>query len=83
VENSSDNNMKIINLLAVYRNHDFTERTYGNYYGLCNLIKYISKETKSHIGTFTCVSSHASAPEYKLELLSIANTILDKVHDGL
>jgi thymidylate synthase len=68
---------KIINMLAVYRNHDFTKRTYGNYFGLCNLLKYVAIETNSQVGTLTCVSSHASVPEYKSSLLEIANNILE------
>jgi thymidylate synthase len=73
---SNTSNTKIINLLAVYRNHDFTRRTYGNYYGLCNLLKYIAHETNSLVGTLTCVSSHASVPSYRSTLLGIANNIL-------
>jgi len=68
-------NMKIINMLAVYRNHDFTKRAYGNYLGLCNLLKYIAHETNSLIGTFTCVSSHAFVAECKSVLMEIANII--------
>jgi thymidylate synthase len=68
---------KIINMLAVYRNHDFTKRAYGNYLGLCHLLKYIAHETNSQIGTLTCVSSHAFIQEYKRPLLEIANTILE------
>jgi thymidylate synthase len=67
---------EVINLLAVYRNHDFTERTYGNYWGLCNLIKYIAYETKSEIGKLTCVSSHAFAQNHKRALVDIANDII-------
>lgn len=69
-------NMKIINMLAVYRNHDFTNRTYGNYLGLCNLLKYLANETNSNIGTLTCVSSHAFVPEHRSLLMEIANIIL-------
>ena len=69
-------NTKIINMLAVYRNHDFTRRAYGNYFGLCNLLKYIAHETNSQIGTLTCVSSHAFVDICKSALLSIANKIL-------
>ena len=77
VENISKfKNKKVINLLAVYRNHDFTERAYGNYSGLCNLIKYIANETNSIVGKLTCISSHAFIPNYKKELLNIANIIL-------
>jgi thymidylate synthase len=67
---------KKINLLAVYRNHDFTKRTYGNYLGLCNLLKYIAYETDSLIGTLTCISSRADVPNHKSELKNIANIIL-------
>ena len=67
---------KKINLLAVYRNHDFTERAYGNYWGLCNLLKYIVQETNCSMGTLTCVSSHAFVPKNREEIVAIANNIL-------
>jgi thymidylate synthase len=69
-------NKKIINMLAVYRNHDFTRKAYGNYFGLCNLLKYIAHETNSHIGTLTCVSSHAFVKDYRSALLDIAKNII-------
>ena len=67
---------KRINTLAVYRNHDFEKRAYGNYMGLCNLLKYISYETNSEIGMLTCVSSRASVTNHKTQLLNIANSII-------
>jgi len=76
VETKEPTKEKTVNLLAVYRNHDFTERAYGNYLGLCNLIKYISQETGSLLGTLTCVSSHAFVPKNRQELTAIANNIL-------
>lgn len=48
-----------LGLLAVYRNHDFLQKAYGNYWGLCNLLRFISKETGTLAGPVTCVSSHA------------------------
>jgi hypothetical protein len=48
-----------LGLLAVYRNHDFLERAYGNYWGLCNLLRFLAKEVGGAPGPFTCVSSHA------------------------
>ncbi len=48
-----------VTLLAVYRNHDFKQRAYGNYQGLCALLSYIACETNSLIGNVTCISSHA------------------------
>ena len=50
---------KCINLLCVYRNHDFLEKAYGNYWGLCNLLKFLARETDSLDGSICCISSHA------------------------
>jgi thymidylate synthase len=52
-------NPKRLNMLALYRNHDFLERAYGNYWGLCNLIRFMARETDFNPGSLTCVSSHA------------------------
>lgn len=48
-----------MDLLAVYRNHDFAMKAYGNYLGLGNLLKFIASETDFELGSITCVSSHA------------------------
>lgn len=66
------NQIKYINLCAVYRNHDFRERAYGNYYGLGKLLEYIALETNSKIGVLTCVSSHAYINADRTELAKIA-----------
>lgn len=58
-EPGQGNRPLILGLLAVYRNHDFLERAYGNYWGLCNLLKFLAKEVKGTPGPLTCVSSHA------------------------
>jgi thymidylate synthase len=50
---------KRIGLLAVYRNHDFLKKTYGNYLGLIQLLKFICRETGYDEGPLTCMSSHA------------------------
>lgn len=64
--------VRFINLCAVYRNHNFRERAYGNYYGLGKLLEYIAQETDSMIGRLTCISSHAYIDNDKLELAHIA-----------
>ncbi len=74
VENINDN--RCISLLAVYRNHDYRERTFGNYWGLCDLLKYICEETNSIVGTITCISSHAFINNDRSELQIIAKHIL-------
>lgn len=68
-----------LGILAVYRNHDFLEKAYGNYVGLCNLIKFISLETKFEIGSLTCVSSHAYVARKRNELLKACR----KLYNGL
>lgn len=53
----------LMGLLAVYRNHDFLERAYGNYWGLCNLLSFVANEVNGMLGPLTCVSSHAYVSE--------------------
>ena len=50
---------RTLGLLAIYRNHDFLRRAYGNYWGLCNLLNFLADETGSTPGPLTCISSHA------------------------
>lgn len=64
-----------VNFLCVYRNHDFLERAYGNYWGLCELLQFISSETDLVPGNLTCISSHAYIPKYKRELKSFLGTL--------
>jgi thymidylate synthase len=54
-----DKHSNSISLLAVYRNHDFLERAYGNYFGLCKLLQFIAENIKKKPGHITCISSHA------------------------
>jgi hypothetical protein len=61
-------NRRQIGLLAVYRNHDFLERAYGNYWGLCNLVRFLAKEVGGDPGPLTCISSHAFVDKKKTAL---------------
>lgn len=49
---------KKINLVAVYRNHYFFERAYGNYLGLSRLLEFICKESNCSIGDLCILSTH-------------------------
>lgn len=69
---------RAINLLAVYRNHDFLERAYGNYLGLCKLLEYIAYETVSNIGKVTCMSSHAFVNASKIDLKSFISSDIEE-----
>lgn len=64
-----------VSLLCVYRNHDFLERAYGNYWALCNLAQFIAQESGLNPGSLTCVSSHAYIPKHKTELEALISEI--------
>ncbi|MBW7998088.1 MAG: hypothetical protein FVQ81_16270 [Candidatus Glassbacteria bacterium] len=64
-----------IGLLAVYRNHEFLKRAYGNYWGLCNLLRFVAKETNAEIAPITCISSHAYVDSKKTELIELMREI--------
>jgi len=57
--------LPILGMLCTYRNHDFLERAYGNYWGLCNLARFLAIETSLEPGPITCVSSHAYLGDMK------------------
>jgi len=64
-----------VGLLCVYRNHDFVERAYGNYWGLCELTKFIARETGAQPGTLTCVSSHAYVPSHRGQMRAFLDSL--------
>ncbi len=67
-ERSQQSGRPILGILAVYRNHDFLKRAYGNYWGLCNLAQFLSSEAGGEPGPLTCLSSHAYVSDKKLAL---------------
>jgi len=64
-----------LGLLAVYRNHDILKRTYGNYWGLCNLLRFLAKEINGTPGPLTCVSSHAYVDDKKTALKRLVKVL--------
>jgi len=60
-----------VSLLCVYRNHDFLERAYGNYWALCNLTRFIATESGLDTGSLTCISSHAYVCSHKRALKAL------------
>lgn len=50
-----------VNLLAVYRSHDFISRAYGNYLGLGRVLQFVAHESGFPGGELTCVSASATA----------------------
>jgi len=64
-----------LSLLCLYRNHDFLTRAYGNYWGLCNLLQFIARESGLAPGNLTCVSSHAFISGHKRSLRAFINSL--------
>ena len=64
-----------LGLLCTYRNHDFLERAYGNYWGLCNLLRFMADETGAQPGPLTCISSRAFVVNHKAELKNLLDSL--------
>lgn len=54
-----------LHLTALYRNHGFVRRAYGNYLGLSRLLDFVATEAGWPAGELTCVSTHADAEIHK------------------
>ncbi len=54
---------RVMNLVAVFRNHFLIPRIYGNYVGLGQLLEFMCERTGFEVGTMTCLSSHAGISE--------------------
>ena len=48
-----------LHMSALYRNHDFSRRAYGNYLGLGRLQAFLARESGYSMGELMCISSHA------------------------
>lgn len=48
-----------IDLVAVYRNHDFYNKVLGNFIGLGRLLEFICEQSGKHPGKLVCHSVHA------------------------
>lgn len=50
----------IVHMTALYRNHDFIKRAYGNYVGLGRLLRFVARQSGWPIGELSCVSASAT-----------------------
>lgn len=51
----------VVHMTAIYRNHEFIKRGYGNYVGLGRLQHFVAQQSGWPAGELTCVSASASA----------------------
>lgn len=70
-----DSNPRCASLLAVYRNHNFFDKAYGNYWGLCKLLDFICSETGFASAGITCISSHANVDRNIVDLKNFLGTL--------
>lgn len=54
-----ETDFNVLNLFAVYRDHDFAEKALGNYVGLTYLLEFLCEHTKSEVGVVVCTSTRA------------------------
>lgn len=47
----------VVHLAAVYRNHEFIRRGYGNYVGLGRLLRFVAVQSGWPVGELTCMSA--------------------------
>jgi len=52
---------RAVHMTAIYRNHDFIKRAYGNYVGLGRLLRFVAQQSGWPIGELECVSASAEA----------------------
>lgn len=48
-----------IDLMAVYRNHDYCNKVLGNFFGLSRLLRFVGEESGRCPGMISCLSIHA------------------------
>lgn len=51
----------VVHMTALYRNHDFIKRAYGNYVGLGRVLRFVGRQSGWPIGELSCVSASATA----------------------
>ncbi|WHP18930.1 hypothetical protein [Cellulomonas sp. ES6] len=65
-----------VSMVALYRNHTYEDRAYGNFLGLARLLSFLATESGQAVGELMVVASHADAilPRRK-ELLRAASSV--------
>lgn len=51
----------VVSMVALYRNHTYEDRAYGNFLGLARLLSFLATESGQAVGELMVVASHADA----------------------
>jgi thymidylate synthase len=62
----------VLDLIVVYRNHDFFNKALGNFIGLGQLLRFICDETNKQPGALVCHSVHAYSSTSATRLMQLA-----------
>ncbi len=60
----------VIHMSALYRNHEFLERAYGNYVGLGRLLRFVAHQSGWPVGELTCVSASVTLGRFSKRSLN-------------
>ncbi|MBO0953075.1 hypothetical protein [Fibrella forsythiae] len=74
-------NSKSVNLVAVYRNHDYFNKALGNFVGLTRLLTFICESVGKASGSVTCHSIHYYI-DNKVAVRSVVNHYKSRCYDN-
>jgi thymidylate synthase len=66
-----------INLVAVYRNHDYFNKALGNFVGLARLLDFLCTQAGKKPGQITCHSVH-----YYIDKAKSTRQLLNNINNG-
>ncbi len=69
----------VVHMSAMYRNHEFVERAYGNYVGLGRLLRFVAHQSGWPMGELTCVSASVTLGSFSKRSL---NDLLAACHSA-
>jgi thymidylate synthase len=60
----------VVHMSALYRNHEFLDRAYGNYVGLGRLLRFVAHQSGWPLGELTCVSASVTLGKFSKRSLN-------------
>ena len=60
----------VVHMSALYRNHEFLERAYGNYVGLGRVLRFVAHQSGWPVGELTCVSASVTLGRFSRRSLN-------------
>lgn len=70
----------VVHMAALYRNHEYIRRSYGNYLGLGRLLRFVAQQSGWPLGELTCISASATVGSGAGFSRRALNELLDACH---